>query len=278
MQLTDHVKPFALAGLVLALTLVGPSAAADFASPWADHPNVRVRLVGGFEDKVTQQRWIAVEMRLAPGWKTYWRMPGDAGIPPAFDWAGSENVLAAVVQYPTPIAMPDQGGIAVGYKGAVTLPIAFTSPAPAAASRVALEVAFGVCKDICIPVEAKLQLTVPPSSAGGEAVIAAARRLVPLTDAEAATSPAARTLPRLASASAVLAGPAPKLDIRAAAATDIFVEAPDGIFLPLARKVSDDRFEIDLTKSPDVKDLPGKVLRLTIVGPGGARDTSWTVK
>ena len=44
----------------------------------------------------------AVEIRLAPGWHTYWRVPGEAGIPPRFDWSGSQNLAAVAYEWPRP--------------------------------------------------------------------------------------------------------------------------------------------------------------------------------
>ena len=57
------------------------------------------------------------------GWKTYWRMPGDAGIPPQFDWSGSQNVKSVEVLWPAPQRFIDSGGETVGYKDRVVFPL-----------------------------------------------------------------------------------------------------------------------------------------------------------
>ena len=72
-----------------AALLAAAPARAELASPWKDGYNSRVRLVAG---SISGKTYAGVEIQLAPGWKTYWRNPGTSGVPPRFDWAGSENV------------------------------------------------------------------------------------------------------------------------------------------------------------------------------------------
>ena len=65
-----------------------------------------------------------VEIKLKAGWKTYWRYPGDSGVPPVLDFSESENVKAVTVLYPAPMRFPDgAGGNSIGYKGDVILPL-----------------------------------------------------------------------------------------------------------------------------------------------------------
>src|SRR5512136_615401 len=75
-------------------------AAAATESPWAKQTYSQVRLVSG---TVQDQGGLAgVQIRLNPGWHTYWRSPGDSGVPPEFDWSGSKNLKQAQVLYPAP--------------------------------------------------------------------------------------------------------------------------------------------------------------------------------
>ncbi|MEJ6478965.1 MAG: protein-disulfide reductase DsbD family protein, partial [Octadecabacter sp.] len=60
---------------------------------------------------------VAVRISLAPGWKTYWRAPGDAGIPPQFQWDGSQNINAAQFHWPIPEVMNQNGMRSIGYHG-----------------------------------------------------------------------------------------------------------------------------------------------------------------
>lgn len=259
-----------------AIALLAAPAAAETASRWHEHPNSRVRLVAG------EGRVIGVELVLAPGWKTYWRMPGDAGVPPNFDWTGSENVAAVDVLYPAPAAMPDQGGTSIGYKVAVTFPARVKLADDRKPARLALEFQYGVCKDICIPVEAKLTLDVPAAPIWSPSPrIAAALATVPTVVAAGKAAPGS-SAPALRSHRRVGAGPTGKLILEASAASDLFAEGPEGLFVPLPVKTASTAttatFEIDFSKSPDAADLAGKPLRLTLVGPGGAIETAVDVK
>lgn len=89
---------------------------------------------------------------LAPGWKTYWRAPGDAGIPPSFDWTGSQNVSGVAFHWPVPEVFHQNGMRSIGYEGRVTIPMEFSLADPANPARIEGQVQIGVCEDICIPV------------------------------------------------------------------------------------------------------------------------------
>ena len=90
-------------GAFVAAALAGVAAAqgagcgsGNLASPWVELNTARVRLLAGpaRSAKAAKSYLAGVEITLADGWKTYWRMPGDAGVPPNFDWAGSTNVAS----------------------------------------------------------------------------------------------------------------------------------------------------------------------------------------
>lgn len=93
----------------------------------------------------------ALHLTLAPGWKTYWRSPGDAGIPPMFDWTGSENVKTVLFHWPRPHVFHLNGLQTVGYKGELVLPIEVTPTDPTRPLRLKGSVELGVCDDICLP-------------------------------------------------------------------------------------------------------------------------------
>lgn len=100
-------------------------------------------------------------IHLAPGWKTYWRAPGDGGIPPRFNWAGSQNVQGASVQFPVPDVSVINGIRTIGYKEAVTLPIRFRLNDPNKPVQIRGEVEIGVCEEICVPVKLRFQAVLP---------------------------------------------------------------------------------------------------------------------
>lgn len=125
----------------------------------------------------------ALELQLAPEWKTYWRAPGDAGIPPAFDWSGSQNVASVRFHWPAPEVFLTNGLQSVGYHHNLMLPIEVTPKDASQPVRLQARVDLGVCKDICMP--ASLQLTanlLPPGKA--DPAITAAMKARPATAAE----------------------------------------------------------------------------------------------
>src|SRR5260221_9750226 len=96
------------------------SAAADpAASAWFETEQGRVRLIAaapqiGAADTLR----LGLEFRLAPGWKIYWRAPGDAGLPPRLDWAGARNLPAAGIPWPAPPPLSAHGLPTIGRQGA----------------------------------------------------------------------------------------------------------------------------------------------------------------
>lgn len=130
------------------------------------------------------KRMAGLELRLAPGWKTYWRAPGDAGIPPHFDWSGSENVKSARIIWPSPEVFKVGGERSIGYVSDVVLPVEVTPHDPSRPMRLQGRVDLGVCRDICVPAELSLDAVL--SGAGGtDPAIHAALASRPATAREA---------------------------------------------------------------------------------------------
>jgi suppressor for copper-sensitivity B len=123
----------------------------------AENP-YRVSLIG---DSFDGQSWhTGVLIELDPGWKTYWRMPGEAGIPPEFTWKSSAPADIEV-SFPAPARYADQSGETVGYEVSALFPVAVT-PATATELDLSLEIFFAVCKDICIPASASAAISLGP--------------------------------------------------------------------------------------------------------------------
>src|SRR3990170_942893 len=137
---------------------------AESASPWVEGFNNKIRLLAGRASPAdTDAPYAGVEITMPPEWKTYWRAPGEAGgVPPEFDWNGSENLAAARVLYPAPHRLIDKSGAAIGYKDRVIFPIAITAKDPAQSVKLKLKAAYGVCREICIPAEAELEISITP--------------------------------------------------------------------------------------------------------------------
>ncbi len=101
-------------------------------------------------------RIAAIEFRLEPGWKTYWRNPGDSGLPPVFDWSASGNLAGLDLHWPAPQAIPSDDGVALGYHDRLVLPFTARPADPGQPVDLAVSVDFGLCKDICVPAHAAL--------------------------------------------------------------------------------------------------------------------------
>ncbi len=126
-----------------------------------------------------------IEIRLPRGWKTYWRRPGEAGIPPDFDWAGSRNVADIRVHWPVPHVFHQGGLRSIGYAEGVVLPVEVVPARPGAPVTLSLRAGIGMCQDICVPVSAGAEATLPASGGRADARIRAALADRPLTAAEA---------------------------------------------------------------------------------------------
>jgi suppressor for copper-sensitivity B len=174
-----------LTALLLLLVLATADRSAQAAtSDWVSERHGAARLISAVEATGSStQLDIGLQLRLTPGWHTYWRSPGDAGIPPVIDWKGSENLAGTEIAWPAPIRLPSLGGLeTVGYEDGVVLPIAVRLVHPGAPLHLHAEVDYASCKDICIPYHASLDLVLPSGLAqpGTEAsLIAAAQRRVP---------------------------------------------------------------------------------------------------
>lgn len=263
-----------IAGLAL-LAVPAVYAAAGTASAWVEGHSSRARLISG-------GGMAGVELQLPEGWKTYWRFPGEAGgVPPSFDWSKATNLDSAQVLYPAPKRFTDKGGDTIGYKGTVLFPVRLKPKDASKPIDVHLIFGYGVCKDICIPAEAELTLTVPPGEEQtmAEELMDAMARLPAPPEARRESDPV------LKRAVAELSGDKPRLLLETefpggAAHVDAFVEAPGGLYVPLPKKIADDgkgavTFEIDLSKDADVAALKGKQLTATIVSDKGQSEVTF---
>lgn len=112
----------------------------------------------------------ALQLRMAPGWKTYWRSPGDAGIPPQFDWQGSRNMAGIRAHWPTPRIFEFGGMRTVGYQNELVLPLELRIASPDQPLHLQATIEIGVCKDICVPVTLQLSSDLPDVSRADPAI------------------------------------------------------------------------------------------------------------
>lgn len=268
-------------GFIFALVVAASSGAPHaFAasSLWVQGHKTQARLVSGQTGgEQGAQRFAFVEIELQPGWKTYWRTPGDAGgLPPSFDWSKSSNLASADVRYPAPQRFTDKSGNTIGYEGGLVLPVVLTPESAEKPISLVGELHYGICKDICVPVELELTLDIPAKSAEA----ASAEALEALASVPRAQDQLKPVDPVLLRAETALTGTAPKITIEArfpqgADGADAFLEAPDGLFLPLPEKVGDPKdgkvtFEAALGPDVDLAALKGKPITVTLVGETGS--------
>ncbi|MCI2399567.1 protein-disulfide reductase DsbD domain-containing protein [Aliiroseovarius subalbicans] len=152
-----HLIRFLMAA-ILALTIAPTAQAGDMG--YAPDKVAQVDVLPGWR-LPDGTHMAAIRIRLAEGWKTYWRAPGDAGIPPAFDWSGSRNLGAVAFQWPTPQVFETNGMRTIGYSHELVLPARLTPLRAEDPISLKGRLAMGVCRDVCMPMQTRLKATLP---------------------------------------------------------------------------------------------------------------------
>lgn len=182
MLLQKKALPALLFGL-MSLALPGNGAAQAIVSTGESF--VDATLIPG-ETAADGSRMAGLVLDLKPGWKTYWRNPGDAGIPPEFDWSRSRNLKGAEVLWPRPSFFDSFGLKTIGYEDRVVFPVRLEPEEPGQPIELGLDLRIGVCQDICVLEETDLALLLEPGDSGhGSAMIEAAAATVPPPASEA---------------------------------------------------------------------------------------------
>ncbi len=244
--------------------LATPAFAADaFSTDWAPAAKSQARLIAGGGDLA------GFEIALSPGAITYWRDPGDAGLPPTLDFSGSDNVASVEPEFPAPKRIKEaDGGEAFGYDGDVVFPLAVKPRDPTKPATLKLNADFAVCEKVCLPAKAHLELTLPsargsPLAGAIDAALATVPRAVAAKDFGALEALGAD---RWRLCSAHEDGP-PR---------DLFVEAPEGWWMKTAPAQADggrDCFTLTIGDKPKDGAFPVS-LRLTLTGGARALETT----
>ncbi|MDU1694906.1 MAG: protein-disulfide reductase DsbD family protein, partial [Bradyrhizobium sp.] len=151
---------------------------AQDSSPWQRDGHSAVRLLAGSRSGPVVLGGVAFQLQ--PGWKTYWRTPGDSGVPPRFDFSRSENVDAVTVLWPAPTKFDDgAGGHSLGYHDQVVLPLRIVAKSADKPMTLRADISYAVCEKICIPVEAKVELAFTSVASTEDASPSAALDTVP---------------------------------------------------------------------------------------------------
>ena len=194
---------------------------AEDASGWSNDSRSSVRLVAGSNAKDAALLHAGIEMKLLPGWHTYWRYPGDSGVPPRFDFSGSENLKSAKVLFPAPQVHTDEAGSTIGYEGSVVFPVDVTPTDPTKPVTLKLKTDYAVCDKLCVPAEGTAALTIAPGASSEDAAVKAAEARVPKRVSDAIAGVTAKRVTGGAKPLVMVDLPAP-----ANLPVSIFVEGP----------------------------------------------------
>jgi DsbC/DsbD-like thiol-disulfide interchange protein len=262
-------------------------ALAGSASSWQTQHYVKTRLI------IDRAEWqnrkdvlmAGIHIKMDPGWKTYWRYPGDAGLPPRFDWSSSRNLKKSQVLWPAPTRYKDSAGISIGYKKEVVFPVLIEPIDPSKPIDLILKMEFAVCANICIPAKTNLQLKSGRSGIFSSSYTPILSRFLGrVPDIKSANTSGLK----IRTTKARLMGAAPYLSIDAefpagAEGADLFIEGPEGFYLAPAERIAEDsngtvKFKVDLTKGDDPKVLKGKTITLTLVSNTAQAQTTWRIE
>lgn len=163
-----NISRFVKLTLVLSLFVFNEDQAA--ASNTIENDHTQLRLLSssvGVGD--TEILTLGLHFTMRPGWKVYWRSPGDAGYPPSIGWEGSDNLDNAEMLWPVPLRFSILGIETLGYEDQVLFPIAVKLKTPGHALDAIANVDYLTCNDICVPYSAKLTLNLPAGPASPSA-------------------------------------------------------------------------------------------------------------
>lgn len=266
---------------LLAFGGAAPTAAQDAVeqvdTPWVKDLHSALGLVAGPRRDGVVLGGIAI--RLEPGWKTYWRTPGDSGVPPRFDFSASDNIAAVTVLWPAPEKFADgAGGFSFGYHNEVVLPLRIVATKPDAAVTLRARINYAVCEKLCLPVEATTELTLPAPAASGNPVLDAALRRVPQrATLDASTGFGIRAVKRDGKTVtvAVMAPSSEKVDLFAEGPTPDWALPPPT--LGDTRPDGLRQFSFALEGLPSDARAEGATLKLTLAGAGRAYEYDITL-
>jgi DsbC/DsbD-like thiol-disulfide interchange protein len=260
------------ASLSLAVALCASSwfavtACAQDASPWQRDGHSAVRLLAGSRSGTVLLGGIALQLQ--PGWKTYWRSPGDSGVPPRFDFSKSENVEAVTILWPAPTKFDDgAGGHSLGYHDQIVLPLRIVTKNADKPVTLRAQISYAVCEKICIPVDANAELPFTSVASTEDSALFAALDTVPKPANIGDPNPLTIRDVKRDGKSGVT------VDVATADARDVnlFVEGPTpdwALPIPTAAEHSPPgvrRFNFELDGLPPGAKPDGAALKFTLVG------------
>lgn len=255
-----------LAAALLAASFATTARAQD-ASPWQKDGHSAVRLLAGSRSGAVLLGGVAFQLQ--PGWKTYWRTPGDSGVPPRFDFSKSDNVEAVTILWPAPKKFDDgAGGVSLGYHDQVVLPLRIVAKTIDKPVILRAAINYAVCEKLCIPVEANTELAFNSVASTEDSALFAALATVPKPANVGDPNPLTILDVRREGKDQVVVDVASPND----RPVNLFVEGPTPDWgLPVPKLVEHSppgikRFAFQLDGVPPGVDPDGAALKLTLVG------------
>lgn len=215
----------------------------------------------------------ALRITLLPGWVTYWRAPGDAGIPPLLNFQGDGQIQSITPRWPTPKVFGDDGMLSIGYYDGVIVPLEVALDESAGTVAVSGEITIGVCEEICIPVSMRFDSLLPAQGAH-DATISAALSQQPISAADGGVGDVVCTVAPMADGLRVSA----LIDVPQRIASEhVVIETPDPRVWVSEAEVSRDGGTLSATvemvhPTGDPFALDRSQLRITVLGGGPAID------
>jgi len=269
------------------ITLMTPLSVAASATEtadgkWAVTDISRARLIAAkMESDGTGEVTLGLHIQLKPGWKTYWRSPGDSGIAPTFNWQGSKNIRTTEVLWPLPTAFDSFGFLTWGYEAEVLFPVKIKLEEIHKKLKVNLSFAYGVCKEVCVPITQKFSLNVSHVDAIGSGEAAVFNRYMAQVPAPYGPNEVASDL---------VINKVAKEKIQVVATTSsaftkpvLILEGEDGDYFAVEEtKVSNNGRRVEFSVDTDfvrrLKSNVGRVLKTTIIDGGVGAEGAVPIK
>src|ERR1700748_3246968 len=170
--------PWRIALAALFIVVLSAGVRAEDASPWQKDSHSQLRLLAG--SRSGNVLLGGISFQLQQGWHTYWRNPGDSGVPPRFDFSKSDNVEAVTVLWPAPQKFDDgAGGVSLGYHDQIVLPLRIVAKNIDKPVMLRAAINYAVCEKLCIPVEANAELPFASVASTEDSALFAALDTVP---------------------------------------------------------------------------------------------------
>ena len=263
----------AVLGVAAALSVASATieVRAEDVSPWQRDTHSALRLLAGSRSGAVLLGGVAIQLQ--PGWHTYWRTPGDSGVPPRFDFSKSDNVEAVTVLWPAPHKFDDgAGGTSLGYIKQIVLPLRIVAKNADKPVTLRADINYAVCEKLCIPVEAKAELAFASVASTEDGNLSDALNAVPKPANVGDPNPLTiRDVKREGKTNVLV-------DVTASETKDVslFVEGPTPDWaLPVPKLLEDGppgvkRFAFELDGLPPGASPEGAALKFTLVGGGRA--------